>query len=88
MKDISLHIMDIVQNSISAGAGLIEIKVRRNEAGDLYVLTVSDNGGEWTGSTSKRGRSIFIHPGLQREGWDWASRFSGTARNSRAVPSK
>lgn len=42
MNDISLHIMDIVQNSISAGATYISISVEKN--GDLLSFTIADNG--------------------------------------------
>lgn len=42
MNDISLHIMDIVQNSISAGATYIGISVEKKQ--DLLSVTVSDNG--------------------------------------------
>lgn len=44
MNDLSLHILDIVQNSISAGATLITIEVDENVTGDLLVITVGDNG--------------------------------------------
>jgi DNA mismatch repair ATPase MutL len=43
MKDLSLHILDIVQNSISAKANLTEITI--DESSDnLYKLTIKDNG--------------------------------------------
>ena len=38
MRDISLHLSDIVQNSITAGAGLVEIGFTLD---DKRVLTVS-----------------------------------------------
>jgi hypothetical protein len=44
MKDLSLHILDIVQNSISAGASLVEIVILENPAEDTYKLVVKDNG--------------------------------------------
>ena len=44
MKEISLHILDIMQNSIAAGATLVELTVTENEQDDLLVFTVSDNG--------------------------------------------
>ena len=44
MNDLSLHILDIVQNSISAGATLITIEVDENVTDDLLVITVGDNG--------------------------------------------
>jgi anti-sigma regulatory factor (Ser/Thr protein kinase) len=44
MKDISLHILDIAQNSIAAGAGMIEISIHEDLVSDRYILTVKDNG--------------------------------------------
>jgi DNA mismatch repair ATPase MutL len=44
MKDLSLHILDIAQNSISAGASLIEIKIVENSVKDTYELIIKDNG--------------------------------------------
>lgn len=44
MKDLSLHILDIVQNSISAAADLIEIRAEESFADDLVSITIRDNG--------------------------------------------
>ena len=44
MKDLSMHIMDIAQNSISAGAGTIEVEISENRNTDLYRIVISDNG--------------------------------------------
>lgn len=44
MKELSLNILDIVQNSIRAGAGKIEIEIRESEKDDLYIISITDNG--------------------------------------------
>ena len=44
MKDMSLHILDIAENSLNAGASLIEIGVVEDEAEDLMTITVDDDG--------------------------------------------
>lgn len=44
MRTISDHILDIVQNSVRAGASLIEIIVREEINHDLYTVEVRDNG--------------------------------------------
>ena len=44
MKEIALHVMDIVQNSISAGATLIEINVNVRHDIDEMSVSVNDNG--------------------------------------------
>lgn len=44
MDEISLHILDIVQNSISANATLIEIKVIDDSKNDKIEIEIFDNG--------------------------------------------
>lgn len=44
MRELSLNVMDIAQNSISAGAEQIEISVLENPKADSMTITVSDNG--------------------------------------------
>ncbi|MDR2512090.1 MAG: ATP-binding protein [Bacteroidales bacterium] len=44
MKDLSLHILDIAQNSISANASLIEISIVEDNIANNYTLTIKDNG--------------------------------------------
>jgi hypothetical protein len=44
MTELSLHILDIVQNSITAEASRIEIRIDEDIAGDLYVIEIIDNG--------------------------------------------
>lgn len=44
MRELSLNILDIAQNSISAGASLIEIDVRENTYRNEMVISIIDNG--------------------------------------------
>jgi hypothetical protein len=44
MKELSLHILDIVQNSINAGADLIEIFVDENKDQNRLEFKIIDNG--------------------------------------------
>ena len=44
MEELSLHIMDIVQNSITAGASLIEVEIDEDAAEDKLTIAVTDNG--------------------------------------------
>lgn len=44
MKDLSLHILDIVQNSVVAQATNIEIKIEVDKKNDYLALFVNDNG--------------------------------------------
>jgi hypothetical protein len=44
MKTISDHILDILQNSVRAGATLIEIMVNEDKTSDIYTVEIKDNG--------------------------------------------
>lgn len=44
MREISLHIMDIIQNSIKANASLIIIEVDENIENDVFKVIINDNG--------------------------------------------
>ena len=44
MEDISLHILDVAENSIGAGASLIKITLSEITAEDLFTLEIEDNG--------------------------------------------
>jgi len=44
VRELSLHLLDIVENSISAGAGRIAICVHDSVAGDRLTITVRDDG--------------------------------------------
>ncbi|MBI4798950.1 MAG: ATP-binding protein [Desulfarculus sp.] len=44
MEDLSLHILDIVENSLMAGARLVEVAMEEDPASDSMAITVSDDG--------------------------------------------
>ncbi len=44
MRDISLHILDIVENSIRAGSSLVVISVSVDKANDDLSIVIDDNG--------------------------------------------
>jgi anti-sigma regulatory factor (Ser/Thr protein kinase) len=44
MKDLALHILDIAQNSIAAGATLTEVAIDENLPGNQIGITIRDNG--------------------------------------------
>jgi len=44
VQDLSLHILDIAENSITAGASLIEITVCEDTSHDILTFRISDNG--------------------------------------------
>lgn len=44
MEDISLHILDIAENSINAGATLISVSIVEDSEKDLLSVEIGDNG--------------------------------------------
>lgn len=44
MKELSLHILDIVQNSIVADATLVEVNIYENTNEDVLLFSIIDNG--------------------------------------------
>ncbi len=44
MKDLSMHIMDIIQNSVRAEASLIELTIKECPSDDLFSISIADNG--------------------------------------------
>lgn len=44
MEDLSLHLLDIVENSTRAGATLIEIELTENRENGLLEIFIGDNG--------------------------------------------
>lgn len=44
MLELSLHILDVVENGLAAGASLIEISLDKDEARDRLAISITDNG--------------------------------------------
>lgn len=44
MQELSLHILDIVQNSIKANATLVKILITENTVNNTYIIDIIDNG--------------------------------------------
>jgi len=59
MEDLSLHILDIVENSVAARADKIEIRVSEDEKEDLLSVEVIDNGIGMDKNTTKKALDPF-----------------------------
>lgn len=59
MEDISLHILDIAENSVAAGADTIEIKIVEDKEKDLLTVAISDNGSGMDEETAKKALDPF-----------------------------
>jgi len=44
VKELSLHILDIVQNSIKSGASLIELSIVEKNVENIFNIIIKDNG--------------------------------------------
>jgi DNA mismatch repair ATPase MutL len=44
MQDLSLHVLDIVENSIDAGAKNVEISIREDRERDVLTIEIADDG--------------------------------------------
>lgn len=60
MEDLSLHILDITENSIKAGAKNINIEVIEDTKADILTLTIRDDGCGMNEETLKKAISPFF----------------------------
>jgi hypothetical protein len=44
MRDLSLHVLDIAENSTAAGARLLTIEMEEDLTRDMFILKISDDG--------------------------------------------
>ncbi|MBN2346325.1 MAG: sensor histidine kinase [Candidatus Aminicenantes bacterium] len=44
VEDLAFHLMDLVQNAVSAGAATIDLRISESARGDLLTLEVVDDG--------------------------------------------
>ena len=59
MRELSLNILDIAQNSLSAGAGLVTLTVDEDSGADSLTLRVEDDGRDMDADTLQRVRDPF-----------------------------
>lgn len=59
MEDLSLHILDIIENSISAGATHIDIEINEDTKKNLLTIRIKDNGKGMDEATCKKALDPF-----------------------------
>ena len=82
MEDLSLHILDIVENSIRAKASRIMIKVAEDMEKDLLTIEIGDNGQGMDAETVKKVLNPFFTTGTTRKVGLGLSLLSQAARES------
>lgn len=53
-RELALHILDLAENSLNAGATLVTIEINEDEAADRLTIRVSDNGRGMDAETARR----------------------------------
>lgn len=82
MQDLSLHILDIVENSITAGAKNIEIRITENLAKDLLTIEITDDGKGMDKEFAEKVADPFLTTRIERKVGLGLSLFAEAARMS------
>ena len=75
MNDLSLHVIDIIQNSLSAGASLIKLSVEEDLKRDLLTISIGDNGRGMSQEQVSKLEDPFFYLQNNPEGGDGDSAF-------------
>lgn len=54
MRELSLHLLDIVENALEAGASRVEVKVEEDLERNVLIIEVADNGAGMDEATVRR----------------------------------
>ncbi|MCK7477036.1 MAG: ATP-binding protein [Candidatus Moduliflexus flocculans] len=68
MEDLSLHILDIVENAVAAGAARVLVAVNENAARDVLTIRITDNGRGMSREERARAFDPFFTTGRKRTG--------------------
>jgi anti-sigma regulatory factor (Ser/Thr protein kinase) len=60
VRELSLHILDVLENSVEAGATRIELLIEEDLRGDVLRITVTDNGRGMSEDMVKRVLNPFV----------------------------
>ncbi len=82
MKEISLHILDAVQNSIEAGATRVTIDVTEDAGNDVLSVAIADNGRGMSPDLAARATDPFVTTRATRRVGLGLPLFAATARQT------
>ncbi len=82
MEDLSLHILDIAENSVKANAQTIEIKVTEDLKKDLFVIEITDDGKGMDRAFAEKATDPFVTTRTERRVGLGLSLFAEAARMS------
>ncbi|MBN1657799.1 MAG: ATP-binding protein [Anaerolineae bacterium] len=60
MRELSLHILDLLQNAVEAGATEVGVRVEEDLVGDRLIITVEDDGRGMDADTARRAQDPFF----------------------------
>ena len=67
MRDISLHLLDIAENSVKAGAKNIEIIIEEDNKKDLLTVEITDDGSGMETWIAEKATDPFVTTGTTRK---------------------
>lgn len=94
MRELSLNVLDIAQNSISAGASFITLRVQEDSTADCMVIEIEDNGCGMTREQIEQVRDPFYTTRTTRKVgmgvplFRMAAEMAGGGLNIRSQPGK
>ncbi len=92
MRELALHVLDILQNAVEAGATTVELTVEEDTKADRLTITVADNGRGMAPEAAARAVDPFFtsrttrHVGLGLPLWAAAARRAGGDLAIRSAP--
>lgn len=60
MEDLSLHVLDIAENAVAAGARMVDIRIAEDEQADLLTIEIEDDGKGMDVETLRRATDPFF----------------------------
>jgi len=66
MEDLSLHVLDVVENSIKAGAARVSIEIREDTRANRLEIVIEDDGAGMTEEMARKVRDPFVTTRTER----------------------